>query len=144
LYLAFNPRHPKRSWPTAEEAARDADPRLEPGALADMRGVYLRNARALAAAGLLARQTPQINAAPTGRHSTTDPSIAIDIVAHRVLANDGAEPSWEDYPEIGENDWFAIQYRVTELAVQAAPNTRDYKAAYDLLAERAAARGGLT
>lgn len=62
---------------------------------------------------------------------------AIDVVAHQALANDGGEPKWENYPEIAQGDWMAVQQRVTKLALQTAPTTKDYKAAYDLLCSRA-------
>jgi len=62
---------------------------------------------------------------------------AIRIVAqhaiHMAAADGGTCPMWEDYPEIGENDWYAVLEEVDKIA--AAPD--GYEAAYALLEARA-------
>jgi len=62
---------------------------------------------------------------------------AIKTVAQRAIhmaaADGGTCPMWEDYPEIGENDWFAVLEEVDKIA--AAPD--GYEAAYAFLTARA-------
>lgn len=70
-----------------------------------------------------------------------DPVAAIRIVARRVFANavadDPVDPEWENYPEIGGDDWQAVLAYVRELAQRTDVHTEDCDAAYRHLAERA-------
>lgn len=66
------------------------------------------------------------------------PDEAIEIVASAVLANaaiDVGRDEWESYPSIGEADWAQVITRLEELV--DGPSTKDFQAAYDLLAARA-------
>lgn len=56
-----------------------------------------------------------------------------------VLADDGERVSemWEDYPEIGENDWIAICEAVKRVTEKRAPSVVAFNAAYKHLAGRA-------
>lgn len=62
---------------------------------------------------------------------------AIETVARMAFTNEGAEPSWEDYPDITEQDWYRVRDRVAELAAAFRAETGDYGQAYRMLAERA-------
>jgi hypothetical protein len=64
-------------------------------------------------------------------------SEAIDIVARGALTKQAREAEWEDYPEIGENDWRAVCDRMDELA--NGPTGDEFEAAYQFLTERAEA-----
>lgn len=58
---------------------------------------------------------------------------ALDVVALGVAANaitGDMEPEWENYPDVGENDWLAIQGMLSELAKKLAPMIRSYATAY--------------
>ena len=55
---------------------------------------------------------------------------------HEATRDGGRVPEWEDYPEIGENDWQAVLDRVDRMTW--APDQAKYDAAYALLAARAA------
>jgi hypothetical protein len=61
---------------------------------------------------------------------------AIRIVANRVvsLALSGVSPEWQNYPDIGEDDWKAVMAMADRIAVHDA---RDYYTAYRLLTQRA-------
>ncbi len=59
---------------------------------------------------------------------------AIDVVARQCLTN-GDERCWENYPEIGEDDWDLILARMGELT--PAPDTSEFKEAYAFLEDRA-------
>lgn len=62
---------------------------------------------------------------------------AIAIVAQHVLANTASanDDQWENYAEVGEEDWEAIMQHVTELTVY--PDTEQFNAAMALLGSRA-------
>lgn len=65
-------------------------------------------------------------------------AIVVDrIIAH--LASDGERVSemWEEYPEIGENDWIAICEAVKRVTDKRAPTVVAFNAAYRHLAGRA-------
>jgi hypothetical protein len=70
---------------------------------------------------------------------------AIDVVAHSLLASgrfDSLDPGacWEDYPDIGENDWRAVESRAVEITDawmrQLRPTEVGYEAAYEHLKSR--------
>lgn len=67
------------------------------------------------------------------------PQRAIEIVAQQIISaacDDSAiGVEWENYPEIGEDDWHAILVQI-EL-VTTPPASTDYHAAYELLESRA-------
>lgn len=62
---------------------------------------------------------------------------AIEIVAKRILGQyaDDVHDEWENYPEIGADDWEAVVSRVQHMV--GSYDHRTYLAAYDLLAARA-------
>lgn len=70
---------------------------------------------------------------------------AIRIVARRVLANavavDPIAPEWENYPEIGEDDWAAVLADVRRLAERTDVQGEHYECAYRHLAGRANKEG---
>jgi hypothetical protein len=71
------------------------------------------------------------------------PEEAIDVVARHVIATAArgvAEDGWCNYPDIGEDDWNAVDQRVQVLAPPPADET--YNEAYVLLQERADDYGG--
>lgn len=71
----------------------------------------------------------------------SDPLVAeaVDIMARSILALLVKSPDltlgWEDFPEIGEHDWDAIEARMLQLAPE--PKNEVYQAAFDFLAGRA-------
>lgn len=70
-------------------------------------------------------------------------SEALEVVAKWVAA--GAlrgmiEPEWENYPEIGEHDWDAIQCWLESHAASIDPERMEYSRAYTVLTKRAEAR----
>jgi hypothetical protein len=70
--------------------------------------------------------------------SEMSPARAIEIVARQVIHNatsDWGRCDWEDYPEIGEDDWFKILKEIADLAPHVARD--EFAAAYDLLKARA-------
>ena len=58
---------------------------------------------------------------------------AIRTVARQVIANMTREASWEDYPEIGSEDWSWI----IDEAFMRTPDEEGFADAYKLLADRA-------
>lgn len=60
---------------------------------------------------------------------------AIAIVAKRLLRDslDVGVVAWEDYPGIGENDWYKVEDEADEIVGHTA---EEYEAAYDFLADR--------
>lgn len=63
---------------------------------------------------------------------------ALHTVAAQILANAARNsPEWEDYPDIGEHDWFAI----LDILNAKAPDVPapSFQAAYALLSARAEA-----
>lgn len=46
-------------------------------------------------------------------------------------------PQWEDYPEIGEYDWEAVEAEVERVAGRLAAQQEKFDCAYRLLASRA-------
>jgi hypothetical protein len=68
---------------------------------------------------------------------------ALDIIAKRCIANliehdkgGNGSTQWEDWPEIGEDDWFRVLQRMDEL-VPDDPSRDKVKQAYATLAARA-------
>lgn len=68
---------------------------------------------------------------------------ALDIIAKRCIANlvehdkgGNGSTQWEDWPEIGEQDWFRVLERMNEL-VPDDPRGDKVKQAYATLAARA-------
>lgn len=61
------------------------------------------------------------------------PEQAIVIVAQHAIADAAEDISWEDYPEIGENDWARVVDEVRSLADYPAL----YAQAHELLESRA-------
>ncbi len=66
---------------------------------------------------------------------------AITIVAEMLLSGvaDDAQHEWENYPDIGENDWDAVITKAADLA--PLPDADEYRQAYDLLSARATQLG---
>lgn len=65
---------------------------------------------------------------------------AIDVIAKQAIKSASAnfQPvEWENYPEIGEQDWVRVVERVGEIAALIAPDQSEFEAAYDYLKERA-------
>lgn len=64
---------------------------------------------------------------------------AVDVIAKNLLTSCAAvcEKDWEDYPDLGENDWEQVRNRVRDLVDLLAPSPPEYEAAYEYLAERA-------
>jgi hypothetical protein len=68
---------------------------------------------------------------------------AISVLAHHVVAEAldaaiGAENiGWEDYPEVGENDFDKVVTRAGKLADRLRPSEDEYEQAYAVLADRA-------
>jgi hypothetical protein len=61
---------------------------------------------------------------------------ALHTVAANILANAAREyPQWEDFPEIGESDWFAVCDILNAKAPEVPPLR--FRAAYALLEARA-------
>lgn len=54
---------------------------------------------------------------------------------HQATRDGGRCPEWEDYPDIGENDWHAVLQKIDRMT--EAPERDKYEAAYALLALRA-------
>ena len=72
--------------------------------------------------------------------ATTD---AIDVIARAVIEQ-MLDPMdlgdlWDDYPEIGEDDWRAVVSRVRDRVEADKPDVETYKAAYAHLQGRAEA-----
>lgn len=66
---------------------------------------------------------------------------AIDVVARKVLHDVQTNPEnfvefWEDYPNIGEDDWERVVDRIVHLAQPVY--TASFDAAYEFLGARAA------
>lgn len=66
----------------------------------------------------------------------------IRMVARQVAANAidpelGTEPHWENYPEVGEHDWEAVQSELLYIARTLRVEPFIYDHAYGQLAERA-------
>ena len=74
----------------------------------------------------------------------TEVFSAIDTVARHVARNavfaaiEDGRTEWGNYPELSQADWERVSFRARELA-EALGNQSNafYKAAYDLLSERA-------
>lgn len=68
---------------------------------------------------------------------------AITVVASHLLADalDAAisfeNIGWEDYPEVGENDFGKVVVRAGKIADRLRPSEDDYEEAYAVLADRA-------
>ena len=56
-------------------------------------------------------------------------------VIHAATMDGGGPPEWENYPEIGENDWDLILARVDRMS--EPPDPGKFDAAYALLTGRA-------
>lgn len=67
------------------------------------------------------------------------PDQAIKIVAqdaiHRALTEYGTRVEWENYPEIGEDDWESVLVWIELFSTP--PSADDFTAAYALLEARA-------
>ncbi len=64
-----------------------------------------------------------------------DPSDAISIVVAEIVATLVEDACWEDYPEIGEYDWYRIVEHI-ELNYRH-PDATEYEQAYGVLTKRA-------
>jgi hypothetical protein len=68
-------------------------------------------------------------------------TLAVDIIARRVLDSaidwERVEEAWEDWGEIGANDWRAVVARAKAIAERFAPQTEKIPAAYEYLKARA-------
>ncbi len=72
----------------------------------------------------------------TGDDMTLD--RAIEIQAQRILWLAARNwPQWEDSPDIGEGDWFAILDRIDRLAPPPDCGDDELRRSYALLTERA-------
>lgn len=62
----------------------------------------------------------------------------VDRIAFQLASDDeGISEMWEDYPEIGENDWIAICHAVKRVAEKRNPRAEQFEWAYTHLAGRA-------
>jgi hypothetical protein len=61
--------------------------------------------------------------------------VARDLVASVVDAEIGTQ--WENYPDIGEHDWEAVDKRAMEIIDNLRPAKNGYEAAYEYLERRA-------
>jgi hypothetical protein len=73
---------------------------------------------------------------------SADPQHLLNIryVAAQVVANAAtatALPVWENYMDIGEEDWHHVLREVTRMAAALAPASKTYTAAYKALTRRA-------
>lgn len=65
-------------------------------------------------------------------------SAVRDVARHAVAAAVRLNPPlWEDYPDIGENDWEAVEAEVERLLDRLAAQREKYDCAYRHLASRA-------
>lgn len=69
----------------------------------------------------------------------TSTELAIrDVARHAIAAAVRANPpEWQDYPDIGENDWQAVLAEVERRVGQLEPQGEKYGCAYRHLAARA-------
>ncbi len=74
------------------------------------------------------------------KEAAADLSLALDTIAREALARCAEEVQWEDYPDIGENDWHRVIFRAKSLAPRQDP--RAVRQAYALLEERADSQEG--
>jgi hypothetical protein len=66
------------------------------------------------------------------------PDRAIEITAHRILWLAARNwPQWEDYPEIGESDWFAVLDCIDRATPPLDGPDDQFQRAYALLEARA-------
>lgn len=66
------------------------------------------------------------------------PDRAIEVVAKRILwLASRNHPEWEQYPEIGQGDWFAILNHIDNAVPQMDGDSDEFSRAYALLTERA-------
>lgn len=63
--------------------------------------------------------------------------VARHIVSTAVQDSLGSLIRWEDFPDIGEHDWLAVNARACELVAPMTATEETFKAAYAVLAERA-------
>ena len=65
-------------------------------------------------------------------------AVARHLIADRLDAYDVGD-MWDQYPEIGEHDWYAVTQRVQEIikATVKPPSAERFKAAYERLESRA-------
>jgi len=62
-------------------------------------------------------------------------NVIVRHAIHTAVSDGGTCPEWEDYPEIGENDWYEIE---AEIALSTdCPSPAAFDAAYAFLAARA-------
>lgn len=66
---------------------------------------------------------------------------ALDVVsvryACRLLRNAADEDDWEDYPDLGQDDFYEVVERVIKLGAADPSTDAEYEAAYAHLASRA-------
>lgn len=126
-------------WPAdREEFEQDADAVLED--LAEEGYVVVQSAGKLADAldvvGGKAWPPPPA-ARPTDTTAAAVDALAREVVHRMVLAD--ASVQWEDYPQLGENDWAAVVKRVLERAEADKPDRKALLDAYEYLTARAEA-----
>lgn len=66
--------------------------------------------------------------------------VAVETVGRHIIAavlDNMIGEEWENYPEIGEDDWMRVQAYVEAWARNTAPPTEQYEAAYEYLESRA-------
>lgn len=63
------------------------------------------------------------------------PEDAIAVMAEWAMANQVAELDWQNFPDIGEADWLAIQKQAAWITPR--PSAEQYIEAYTLLEQRA-------
>lgn len=61
--------------------------------------------------------------------------LAMDTMAREMLARAAETIEWEDYPDIGENDWMDLMKRVKSLVPRYPAD--QVRLAYKLLEQRA-------
>ena len=60
--------------------------------------------------------------------------VARHVIAHVVESN---PPQWENYPDIGEHGWAAVEKEVARQLRRLAAQREKYDSAYSHLAQRA-------
>lgn len=81
---------------------------------------------------------PGTEPAPLSDDMTAD--RAIQVVAKRILWLASRDyPEWEQYPEIGEDDWFAVLDHIDQANPPLDGDDDEFSRAYALLTERAEA-----
>jgi hypothetical protein len=74
---------------------------------------------------------------PSHTAATRTTEFAIEVVARMAIFNQLDKIEWEDYPDIGEDDWQEVLDRIDTIGYGLKPMDDDYAEAYALLESRA-------